>query len=63
MPESPAYAPKWEKRSYGGHAADETVIRIGMRIPILVPFLAFVTAGVPAGQVRSLIVSSIEGET
>ena len=63
MAELPAYAPEWRKRSYGGHTGDEMVIRIGTRVPVLVPFLAFVTDGVPAGQVPPLIVSSIESET
>ena len=33
----PAYAPIWKKRSYGGHTGDETVIRIGTRVPVSVP--------------------------
>ena len=40
MPELPAYALIWKKRSYGGHTRGEMVIRIGTRVPISVPIFA-----------------------
>jgi len=59
MADLPTYAPKWGKWSYGGHTGDEMVIRNRDARLCFGPDSAFVTDGEP---VRSLIVSSLEGE-
>jgi hypothetical protein len=48
MPEFAAYAPIWQKWSYGGHTRDEMVIRIGTLSAFSSRFWSRISSGVPS---------------